>query len=199
MNVVAIIPARGGSRRIPRKNIRPFHGKPILAYSIETARASRLFDRIFVSTEDSLVQVVAKTHGARIHVRPRRLADDITGTQAVMKDAMQWLATCGDGSMPEFACCIYATAPLLNVSSLMAGLEQLRAGGVKYVHAVDRRGFDVGQFYWGRPESFVEDVPLEGNSGYVVMPPERCCDINTEDDWRRAEQMYIALNRKVAA
>ena len=103
MNRVAIIPARGGSKRIPRKNIRPFAGKPIIGYSIETARESGLFDRIIVSTDDEEIAAVAKEFEAEIpFMRPAELADDFSGTNAVAKHCIQWLAE--NNYQVDYAC-----------------------------------------------------------------------------------------------
>ena len=190
---VAIIPARGGSKRIPGKNIRLFHGKPIIAYSIETARRSGLFDKIIVSTEDEQVRAVAKAYGAKIHNRARSLADDVTGTQEVMRAALAWWATAPNTTQPEFACCIYATAPLMTKNDLRAGMEMLRSGAARYVYTVGPDGNDAGQWYFGRPKAFLQEVPLEGNSAHLYLPAERVCDINVEQDWQDAERMYVAL------
>ena len=90
--IVAVIPARGGSKRIPRKNIRPFAGKPIIAYSIAAAQQCRLFDRIVVSTDDAEIAAVARSYGAETpFVRPAELSDEHTGTVAVTGHALTWL------------------------------------------------------------------------------------------------------------
>ncbi|MDP2157359.1 MAG: pseudaminic acid cytidylyltransferase, partial [Nitrospirota bacterium] len=117
MTRLAVIPARGGSKRIPLKNIRLFAGKPIIAYSIEAAKQSGLFDRIIVSTDDNEIATVAENFGAEVpFVRPKELADDFTGTNMVVKHAIQWL---GDGLGPAiYVCCIYATAPFIQVKYL---------------------------------------------------------------------------------
>lgn len=191
---IAIIPARGGSIRIPGKNIRYFHGKPIIAYSIATARASGLFSQIVVSTEDEYIAAVARVCGAKVHPRPRHLADHTTGTQEVMKVALEWWLQCGPGMQPEFACCIYATAPMMSAADLLAGREKLKGDiNLSYAYTVgpDRR--DAGQFYWGRPEHFRAGVALDGNSAHLVVEERRVCDINTESDWLRAEELYLAM------
>ena len=114
MSCVAIIPARGGSKRIPRKNIRPFVGKPIIGYSIEAALQSQLFDRVIVSTDDAEIASVAKAYGAEVpFFRPAELADDFTGTNAVVKQCLEWLNT--QKYPVDYACCIYATAPFVQV------------------------------------------------------------------------------------
>src|SRR5688572_27060303 len=109
---VAIIPARGGSTRILRKNIRMFHGKPIIAYSIAAAKESKLFGRIVVSTEDGEIGRMAEGYGATWYPRGLELTVDEVGTQEVARDVLAWLVEQND--IPEYACCIYATAPLMS-------------------------------------------------------------------------------------
>ncbi|MBD3823489.1 MAG: pseudaminic acid cytidylyltransferase [Epsilonproteobacteria bacterium] len=122
---VAIIPARGGSKRIPYKNIRLFHGKPLIAYSIEAAKRSGLFGRIIVSTDDEAIAKVACEYGAEVpFMRPLELADDYTGTQEVISHAVNWLEE--HNEYYEFVCTIYATAPLLDERYLIEALEKLR-------------------------------------------------------------------------
>lgn len=121
---VAIIPARGGSKRIPRKNIKQFCGKPIIAHSILAARQSGLFDRIIVSTDDKEISEVASAWGADVpFVRPQELADDHTVTTDVIHHAIEWLHA--NDTVYEYACCIYPTAPLIRAEDLRQGYEQL--------------------------------------------------------------------------
>ena len=183
---VAIIPARGGSKRIPMKNCRLFHGKPIIAYSIETARASGLFDKIIVSTEDEHVRAVAKAYGAKIHNRARSLADDVTGTQEVMKAALQWWLSSPNTTAPEFACCIYATAPMMTVNDL-------RRCYYDVVEQHFRYSYIEGWCYAGLAKDFMNGTPLTGKDVMRIEVPERWVDINTEEDWQRAERMYQEL------
>ncbi len=125
MSALCVIPARGGSKRIPRKNVRPFAGRPMIAWSIETARASGLFDRVVVSTDDTEIAAVARESGAEVpFLRPAELANDIAGTDAVIGHALEWFAAQGE-TVEEF-CCIYATAPFLCAEDLRRGLELLR-------------------------------------------------------------------------
>ena len=120
---VAIIPARGGSKRVPRKNIRAFHGRPMLAWPIDAAKACGLFSRIVVSTEDEEIAGVARGLGAEVPFRrPVELADDHATTMAVMRHALEAL-----GGEVDFACCIYPTAPLLRAADLRRGFEALAA------------------------------------------------------------------------
>ncbi len=122
---IAIIPARGGSKRIPRKNIKEFYGKPLIAYSIQTAKESGLFDKIIVTTDDEEIANVAKKYGAEVpFIRPKNLADDFTGTTDVVNHALQWLKD--NGEEYEYICTIYATAPLLQSKYLKEGFEKLQ-------------------------------------------------------------------------
>lgn len=124
-NAIAIIPARGGSKRIPRKNIKLFHGKPLIAYSIEVALKSNLFDKVVVSTDDEEIAKIAIEYGAVVpFIRPKELSDDYTGTGAVISHAINYLKSNGEDF--DFCCTIYATAPLLNEKYLLEGLEKLK-------------------------------------------------------------------------
>jgi N-acylneuraminate cytidylyltransferase len=121
---VAIIPARGGSKRIPRKNIKFFFGKPLLAYPIEAARATGLFDFVFVSTDDPAIAAVAQEYGAETpFVRPAELADDHTPTQPVLDHALNWI-TANRGQI-KFFCALYAN-PFITTKNLLAGYRMLR-------------------------------------------------------------------------
>jgi len=121
---IAIIPARGGSKRIPRKNIKDFCGKPIIAYSIEVALESGLFDKVIVSTDDNEIAEIAKKYGAEVpFIRPIELANDYIGTTAVIESATTWYKDKGINVVN--VCCIYPTAPLLKKEYLIKGLENL--------------------------------------------------------------------------
>lgn len=125
MSRVAIIPARGGSKRIARKNLKGFCGKPIILYALETAKKTELFDQIYVSTEDSEIASVASESGAEIISRPPALADDFTTTSAVLRHAINTLLL-QNISINE-VCCIYPTTPLLTPESILKGYRQLKA------------------------------------------------------------------------
>lgn len=121
---IAVIPARGGSKRIPRKNIRPFLGQPMIAYAIEAANASGCFDQVIVSTDDEEIAQVARKCGASVpFMRPAELADDHTGTSAVVKHAINWFAD--KGEQPTYTCCIYATTPFLQAADLTEAFARL--------------------------------------------------------------------------
>jgi pseudaminic acid cytidylyltransferase len=125
---VAIIPARGGSKRIPRKNIKPFAGKPMIGYAIEAALESGQFDRVIVSTDDEEIAGVARAHGAELPFRrPPELADDHTPTVPVIQHAIE---TCkGLGWGVTHVCCIYPGVPFIRAADLAAAFELLEASG----------------------------------------------------------------------
>jgi pseudaminic acid cytidylyltransferase len=135
--ILAVIPARGGSKRIPRKNIRPFCGKPIIVWSIEAARESACFDSIIVSTDDEEIADVARRAGAVVpFMRPAELSDDLTGTATVVRHAIGW---CNErGEKPDPVCCIYPTAPFVTGMDLHRGLALLRAEAANFAFPVSR-------------------------------------------------------------
>lgn len=143
MSNVAIIPARGGSKRIARKNIKLFHGQPIIAYSIQAALTSSVFERVVVSTDDAEIAEIARRLGAEVpFMRPDALADDYAGTVEVIQHGLAALAA--EGYVPDFACCIYATAPFVQSASLQAGLEILQARPDKeFAFSITGYGFPV--------------------------------------------------------
>ncbi|WP_278441979.1 pseudaminic acid cytidylyltransferase [Pseudomonas oryzihabitans] len=228
MTAIAIIPARGGSKRVPRKNIKAFHGRPMIAYSIQAALESGLFARVVVSTDDTEIAEVARSWGAEVpFVRPAELADDHAGTVEVIQHAVAALREQGEDF--AYACCLYATAPFVTPADLARGLGALedhpdkayaftvtdyaspvqRAlrlrpdGGVEslYPEFYETRSqdlepafHDAGQFYWGRTEAWAQGAPLHApHSLPVRLPRHRVQDIDTAEDWRRAELLYGAL------
>tara|TARA_B110000211_G_scaffold184861_1_gene209659 strand:- start:11814 stop:12494 length:681 start_codon:yes stop_codon:yes gene_type:complete len=139
---IAIIPARGGSKRIPRKNIKVFHGKPMIAYSIEAAKRTGCFDRIIVSTDDQEIADIALKYGAEVpFLRPADIANDYATTMDVMEHAIQFLAK--QEISPEFICCIYATAPFILADDLCKGLEILNESKVEYVFSATSFPFPI--------------------------------------------------------
>lgn len=223
--IVAIIPARGGSKRIPRKNIRPFAGKPIIAHSISAARDAGVFDRIIVSTDDEEIAAVARAWGAETpFLRPRELADDYAGTNEVVAHALEWLAASSPPA--DLACCIYATAPFVTGDALRRGFQVLQDTGKEFAFSVTSFPFpiyrairladggvapcfpefiearsqdleeayhDAGQFYWGKAAAFTGGLPLfAAHSAPVILPRHQVQDIDTLEDWERAELMYAA-------
>lgn len=218
---IAVIPARGGSKRIPRKNIKPFFGKPMIAWSIEKAKSSGLFERIIVSTDDEEIAEIAMRCGAEVpFMRPAELAGDDVGDAPVMAHATQWMMD--EGLEVSAVCCIYATAPFIEVNDLKRGLEALESGGWEYTFTATDFGtpifrsfkqtaaggiemffpdryatrsqdlpmalHDAGQFYWGRVLAWLEERQVfERFSKPILIPRWRVQDIDTRDDWKRAE------------
>ena len=138
---VAVIPARGGSKRIPYKNIKLFHGKPIIAYPIETAILSGLFDRIIVSTDDPAIATIAKRYGAQVpFIRPASIADDHASILAVMQHALSWLAEQGD--RVDIVCCLFATAVFMRSDDLIQALRFLR-DPIRYVFSATEYTYPI--------------------------------------------------------
>lgn len=224
---LAIIPARGGSKRIPRKNIKPFGGLPMIAWSIKAAIASHCFDRIIVSTDDAEIAEIAQAHGAEVpFMRPSDLADDYTGTIPVVAHAIEWQNS--HGAPVRQACCIYATAPFIRPSDLHRGQQVLQSSRASYALSVTSYAFpvqravhitpehrlqmfqpehvntrsqdleeawhDAGQFYWGQAQAWLMREPLLSSSASpVILPRHLVQDIDTIEDWERAEWMFKAL------
>jgi len=229
---LAVIPARGGSKRIPRKNVKPFCGKPMLVWAVEAARESGCFDRIVVSTDDDEIADVAHDCGAEVPFRrPPELSDEYTGTIPVVAHAIRTLQS--QGVSPGLVCCIYATAPFLQAEDLNRGLEELERSGADYAFSVTRYEFpiqrairiadsgrvemfypehfntrsqdleaayhDAAQFYWGRLDAWLSGkIIFSQAAAPVILPHHRVQDIDTPEDWERAEWMFksMALQRK---
>lgn len=218
---LAVIPARGGSKRIPRKNVRLFAGKPMIAYAIEAARTSGVFSRIVVTTDDDEIAQVARDHGAEVpFMRPPELANDHAGTVPVIAHALNALVW-PDGHP---VCCIYPGVPLLAPADLVQALALLEAGDCSHVFPVlafespvqralrrDALGHvqpmqpaftltrtqdlepayhDAGQFYWGWPSAWRAGTSPHAGGRSIVLPAWRAVDIDTPDDWARAEALY---------
>lgn len=227
---LAVIPARGGSKRIPRKNIRPFAGRPMLAWPVEAALRAGCFDRIVVSTDDAEIAEVARAAGAEVpFLRPAELADDHAGTIAVMRHAIGELLTAP--GRDDLVCCLYATAPFVQADDLTGGLQLLQsqadcdfvlgvaahrapiqralrldaAGRVSMFDATQftRRSqdlepayHDAGQFCWGRASAWLGvDNVFTPTCRAWQLPAYRVQDIDSPEDWLRAEWMFQALHQ----
>lgn len=191
MRTVAIIPARGGSTRIPGKNSKLFAGVPIIGHSIEAALLSGLFDDIYVSTDCDKIARIAENYNVHVLRRPAALAQDQIGTQEVMRDALGLVVA-------DMACCIYATTPLMYCADLKRGQEALfNNKDALFAFSVGTEPLqDAAQFYWGWPEAFGV-VPLFGEFSIMIpIDSARVCDINTADDWDRALIMWELLKQK---
>lgn len=226
MSNIALIPARGGSKRIPNKNIRDFLGKPIISYTIDAAIKSNCFDRIIVSTDCPKIRQVALLYGAEVpFARPDEIADDYSTAIDVIKHTISWLRE--QKISLDLICCLYATAPFVRSSDIIDGFQKLIANpNAQYALTVTSFPFpiqravkltedrmemlqpehfltrsqdleeayhDAGQIYWGRPDAFLKDIPVLSNSAIpLVLPRHIVQDIDTEEDWIRAELLYKA-------
>lgn len=226
---IAIIPARGGSKRIPRKNIKPFCGVPLLARTIGLLHGTRLFSRIVVSTDDPEIKDVALHAGGEVpFMREAGLADDHTGTTAVVRDTLRRLETAGE--MIHVACCVYPAGVLASPQTLVESGQLSATGRYDYVLPVTPYRYpvqralrlsadfgcemlwpenfacrsqdlepvfhDAGQFYFGQRDAWIEERPIFGpRSRAVVVPHTHVQDIDTDDDWERAEAIFRSLAR----
>ena len=139
---LAVIPARGGSKRIPRKNVKLFGGKPMIAWSIEAAHRTGLFDRIVVSTDDEEIASIARKYGADVpFVRPANLSDDHTGTAPVIAHAIGWHLK--HDFDPLEICCIYATAPFLRSEDIKLGHKTLDQSDADFAFSVTAYAFPI--------------------------------------------------------
>ena len=227
---ICVIPARGGSKRIPRKNIKEFCGKPIIAYSIEAAVESGLFDHVIVSTDDKGIARIANELGAETpFLRPPNLSDDHTGTADVTAHAVNFIET-SEQSPCHFVCTLHATAPFVQVSHLVKGYEALMKSDAVMAFASSpinfpiQRAFrinqfgrcemftpqhygtrsqdlevayqDAGQFYWtNRSMELISPVKVvfSDKSIPIIIPSYMVQDIDTVEDWVRAELMFEAF------
>jgi len=229
-NAIAIIPARGGSKRIPKKNIKDFFGKPLIAYSIEVALDSKLFDKVIVSTDDENIAQIARKYGAEVpFIRPSELSDDFTGTGEVVNHTIEYLKT--QGEEYDYICTIYATAPLLQKEYLIDGYQQLQKSDAINAFSATTMPFpiqrtfklngdgrcemftpehymtrsqdleeayqDAGQFYWMTYGKKSDEVMFSKDSIPIILPRHLVQDIDTLEDWKRAEFMYQALHQDI--
>ncbi len=225
MKNICIIPARGGSKRVPKKNIKLFCGKPLIAYSIETAIESKLFDKVVVSTDDEEIAKVSKSYGAEVLKRPKELADDMTHVGAVIEHTIDTLQK--NGEYYDYLCMIYATAPFLQKEYITKGYEALKDSNACVSFSVTNfeypiwRSFkitkdnrcemfwkenfpkrsqdlqeayhDAGQFSWEKIGCKSSDVAFGKDSIPIVLPRYLVQDIDTLEDFKRAELMYKTL------
>ncbi len=224
---ICVIPARGGSKRIPRKNIKLFHNKPMIAWSIEAAIKSGIFKKIIVSTDDPEIAEIAIANGAEVpFMRPSNISDDYTNTIDVISHACNWAKD--EGLSIETVCCLYATAPFVRASDLKKAYEVLNSGDWQYVFSTgeysspifrsfkkENEGgvkmffpehfetrsqdlpqalFDAGMFYMATSNAWIENLRIFDNHSYpIIIPSYRIQDIDTPQDWERAEILAKVL------
>lgn len=221
---VAILTARGGSKRIPRKNVRPFLGKPMIAWPIKAAKESGCFDHIIVSTDDEEIAEIARELGAEVpFLRPADLADDYAPAHKAARHALEW-AMEHHGTVDIF-CHLYPTSPLLSVATIKESVRKIREDGFKAVWALTQIPYpiyqvmvtddagrlsrlfseekvmmrsqdmppayiDVGQLYSFDAEHFLtHEMELSEAVTFVDVPQETALDIDTEEDWIKAERI----------
>lgn len=225
---LCIIPARVGSKRIPKKNIRNFCGKPIIGWSINTAIESNCFDKIIVSTDSEEIASISKKYGAEVpFIRPKNISDDITGTLPVVNHAIKFVEA--NYGKVELVCCIYPTAPFLETDFLRKGLLKIKENNANFCFSATSFPFpiqraikinsdnkskmffpeflntrsqdledsyhDAGQFYWGRTSSWLEKKRIfDEDSIPLLIPRYKVQDIDTQEDWIRAEMMFRLIN-----
>lgn len=224
MRNIAIIPARGGSKRIPRKNIKPFLGKPIIAYSIENAIATGLFEEIMVSTDDEEIASVARQYGAKVpFMRSDATANDYATLNDVLHEVLLQYKL--NGIIFDNMCCILATSPLLCHCDIINGYNKLIDSSFSIIVPIVRFSYPIlrsfymdktGEIKYKWPEyakSRSQDLPdayhdsgtfywykiekwmnMEIKRGAVIMNERYVQDIDTEDDWRLAELKYNLMN-----
>ncbi len=225
---LAVIPARGGSKRIPRKNIKPFAGQPMIAHAITAARASKLFDHVIVSTDDQEISHIARKWGAETpFARPAELADDHTPTVPVVAHAILTFEKIM-GMQIDHVCCIYPGVPFIQIGDIHESWEMLIRTNSDYCFPVaefpsaiqralkreengnvlpfypqyelvrtqdlEKAYHDAGQFYWGSRQSWFTNPRIHSSATGFPIPSWRVVDIDTEDDWARAESMYRAFS-----
>ena len=220
---IAIIPARGGSKRIPRKNIKMFAGKPMIAHAITTAKMSGLFDHIVVSTDDQEILNIAQEWGAETpFLRPDELANDYTATVPVIAHGIQSCRALGWNI--EHVCCIYPGVPFLQIEDLKGALQLLLKSDMDYSFPVtefpsaiqralkrtdegkmqpfypqyeltrtqdlEPAFHDAGQFYWAKAYAWLLNNKVHSSGVGYIIPNWRVVDIDTPEDWFRAEVIY---------
>lgn len=226
---IAVIPARGGSKRIPLKNSKIFCGQPIISWTIQKTIQSQLFDKIIVSTDQEEIAQIARKEGAETpFLRPKTLSDDFTGTTEVIAHSISWMQE--QHWEINFVCCIYPTSVFVEIEDLAKGYEAIQQpkwqyaisvtefeypiyrafhkhpdGGVEMIfpqHATTRSQdlpqayHDAAQFYWGKPNAWTQNLKFfESHSSPILIPQWRVLDIDTPEDWKRAEMLFEMIHK----
>ena len=219
-SVIAIIPARKNSKRIPKKNYKLFNGKPIITYTIKLLKKSKLFDKIIVSTDSEKIASISKKCGATIlFKRPKNLSGDYVSSAKAVKHAVNFLIK--KNYSFNYVCCVYAPNPFLRISDLNKGFKKIKSNKYNFVFSATGYNFpifrsfifsksngveilfkkyfrkrsqdlkkiycDAGQFYWGAKEIWLRKKRLTNKSCIIDIPKFRYHDIDTLDDWKKAE------------
>ena len=226
-NVIAVIPARGDSKRIPGKNYKKFNGVPIIISTIRKLKKSKLFGRIIVSTDSKKIANISRKYGAEVpFVRPKVLSNDHASGTEVIKHTIKFLT--GTNYKFDYVCCVYAPNPFLQISDLKKGFKKIKSNRFNYVFSATPylfpffRSFtfskkngpkmlfyknyikrsqdlkeimcDAGQFYWAHKKVWLQEkIIFARKSSIIVVPKWRYQDIDTLDDWKRAELISKVL------
>ena len=228
--MIAIIPARGGSKRIPRKNIKLFMGIPAIVRTINITKESGIFDKILVSTEDPEIARIANEAGAEILMRDENLAGDHTTTVEVISNALDLLKD-GNGNEPDYVCCIYPVTPTLTAERLKEAADLIQSRDLDYVFTAKKfesspdRAIKIGihqnsemcnpahlntrtqdlpdyyhdaaMFYLGKSSAWRASKPiLHGEGQFIVLDKYETLDIDDEEDWRFAEELFRIRSQK---
>jgi CMP-N-acetylneuraminic acid synthetase len=187
---IAVIPARGGSKRLPRKNIYPVFGKPMLAWSIEACKRSKLLDEIYVSTDDGEIAGVALSYGARVIDRPADLSDDVTPKMEVIRHADEWYRQ-ANGSSPKVLVSVQSNSPELNAHDIDKGINMLLDNNLFEVISVDRNLIQNASFRVIRQTSLYNTF-LSAHIGVVIND---CKDVHTLEDVTAIEASYKSVSQ----
>ncbi len=230
---VAVIPARGGSKRIKRKNIKNFCGQPMIYWPIKKAEKSNIFEKIIISTDDSEIAKISESFGAEVlFKRPKALSDDNTEISEVLSHAVTWMTE--NKLNPKAVCCIYPTSVFFSTEDLSKGFDMLNTGKWEFTFSVtdfdypifrsfehsSKKGIqmffpqhyhsrsqdlpvalhDASQFYWGTANAWIKKLKIfEKHSFPIKIPRWRVQDIDTHDDWKRAEFIFNSLKSNLTA
>lgn len=228
---VALVPARGGSKRIPRKNVMTFRGVPLLERTLTMLTATPIIDRIVVSTDDREIAEIAVAAGADVpFLRPAEIADDHTGTRPVVQHAIRAWEETGRGLISEL-CTVYPAAVFVTPEDIIEAHQLLRETACEFVMSaaaypapvqralqMDKDGrasmmwpaevgtrsqdltpayHDAGQFYWGTRTAWLSDVPvMQADTRLHLIPHWRVQDIDTPEDWERAELLHRLIEER---
>ena len=177
MNIYAMIPARLDSKRLPRKNIHPFLGKPMIYYAIEACKSSKLIDRVFVSTESEEVAQIASEFGAEILLRPKNLAEDDVPTQAVMKHFANTFKEM------DLLVLVQANSPSVRAENIDKAINKIIKHNLREVRSVDKNGLENGAIWIATREAIFWD----GLTVYFGVVVDEAVDIHTFEDLKIAE------------
>ncbi len=215
---IVVITARLGSKRLKKKNIKDFFGKPVISYPIDVCKKLKFFKNVFVSTESKVISNIAKKYGAKVpYLRPKSLADSKTGTLPVIRDFIKKLKI----PMNTTICCVYPVTPMINEKLLKKSYKIYKNSSSEFLVPIIRSQYkksqafqlnknkivkknnsnkyytDAGQFYFGKAKSFINSKSLlfSKDSKGLVIKTNDAIDVNTIADWKKLKLMYKKKNK----